>query len=1526
MKVILQDNKKLLKTKLPKEINGNYWLTDANNKNLVNIESDNNRWILKSNNDIKIIDDNENLDNEGLFAGQVNELELSNFVSGRLYDIGNGNEYKFFCLPTYDDTIRQIEINKLTLNNITIGKNPTSTIVVNFPVFADKQIEIVCENGIFKIINYNVNVPMFINDKMVVSSILRPGDYVFILGFSIAIYGNILIFNNPNNLVTFNEEILKYRNIPVNDDVDYKNEIELNVPLYTKKDFFQRIPRIRRVIENKELRIDAPPQMQTNEDMPLILTIGPMMVMGLTSLVSGVIAIIKIRSGEATIKNSITTLVMSGSMLIGMIVFPLIQRFYIKHRTKKKEKIRIKKYTEYINKKQEEIQKELEIERQILLENFVPLNEIKNIIMEKKPNLWERKIDHQDFLSVRLGTGRVNSSLQIEFQDEKFSIVEDKLLSLGKALKDNSKYLNDAPVSINLIENRFTAIVGNIDYLKKYFECFLLQLLTFHSYDMLNVVVLTTDDNKDYWTKYDNIPHFWNRDGSIRFISKNVDEADTLSNFLMEELNNRILSIEESENNSELEKVFLKFPPYYLIITDCISKVKNIPIINTLLDSTVNYGFSLLMLSERLDNLPNETTTFINIVPEKSTIFENELVSNSQKEFMPEMLNIDFTDCYIQLSNIPVDVADGKFDLPTSYSFLEMYDVGNVNQLNIVNRWKESNVTSSLAAPVGINEQGEQFKIDLHEKAHGPHGLVAGMTGSGKSEWIITYILSMCINYHPYEVQFVLIDYKGGGLAGTFENKETGFKLPHLAGTITNLDVAEINRSLASIQSELKRRQKKFNEARDKLGESSIDIYKYQRLYREGKIEEPISHLFIICDEFAELKADQPEFMQQLISTARIGRSLGVHLILATQKPSGVVDDQIWSNSKFRVCLKVQDKGDSNDMIRVPDAAYLKEAGRFYLQVGYNEFFALGQAAYAGSPYYESDKHKTVANTDIEFLTDTGQSYKTINTEKEKTELIYKGEELPFILKSIDNVAKELNINIRQLWLDAIPKDIYILDLIKKYGYKKENFILNPVIGEYDAPAYQKQGLLTLPLSKKGNTLIYGMANSGKEDLLTTIMYSMMINYVADEVNIYAIDCGAETLNSFRNSPIVGDVISSSDPGKLTNLIKKILKELEERKDKFKDYNGDYYYYITHQKEKIPNIVIIINNYDAFTEVFEGLDDVLIKMTREGEKLGIYFIITALASNSVKYKLSQNFKQSLVMQMTDAMDYRTILNNVNKVVPSSIKGRGIVDIGEVFEFQSAKPSNAENMTEFINEVSLKLHSTAKSFAPSVPVLPKIVNYDFISTSITDLTQVPIGVERETLEISKMNFVNKNFVISTNDEEALYSFTGLLFKVIDSSKDATKKIIINSLEQNIDGLTQTTLFKENFEMVFKQLYEFASKKPELKILVLINGVSILTETTIGNLLNSIMNLKNINVVLIDLLEKLKEIKILELYRNVDNKAGIWISNGIQDQSIIALRDQYNKDLREEMPFFAGYAINNGKYSKIKLLQSKTNVDE
>ena len=212
--------------------------------------------------------------------------------------------------------------------------------------------------------------------------------------------------------------------------------------------------------------------------------------------------------------------------------------------------------------------------------------------------------------------------------------------------------------------------------------------------------------------------------------------------------------------------------------------------------------------------------------------------------------------------------------------------------------------------------------LDLHDKAHGPHGLVAGTTGSGKSELLQTYILSMAALYHPYEVGFVIIDFKGGGMANQFKD------LPHMMGRITNIDGKEINRSLRSIKAELNKRQRLFAEA----GVNHIDNYIIK--VRKGEVKIPLPHLILIVDEFAELKAEQPDFMKELISAARIGRSLGVHLILATQKPSGQVDEQIWSNSRFKLCLKVQSPQDSNEVLKSPLAAEIKEPGRAYLQVG----------------------------------------------------------------------------------------------------------------------------------------------------------------------------------------------------------------------------------------------------------------------------------------------------------------------------------------------------------------------------------------------------------------------------------------------------------------------------------------------------------------------------------------------------------------------------------------------------------------
>ena len=193
--------------------------------------------------------------------------------------------------------------------------------------------------------------------------------------------------------------------------------------------------------------------------------------------------------------------------------------------------------------------------------------------------------------------------------------------------------------------------------------------------------------------------------------------------------------------------------------------------------------------------------------------------------------------------------------------------------------------------------------------------------------------------FRSHDVAFMIIDYKGGGMSNALAG------LPHLVATLTNLESdGLLDRAKISLKAELERRQRLFAEAG---GVQHIDEY-YASPMRET---EPLPHLMIVIDEFAQLKAEKPEFMDEMIRIASIGRTLGVHLLLATQKPAGTVDEKIWSNARFRICFRVQDESDSREMLKRPDAAWLTNPGRGYLQVGAGELFELVQFAWSGAPY-----------------------------------------------------------------------------------------------------------------------------------------------------------------------------------------------------------------------------------------------------------------------------------------------------------------------------------------------------------------------------------------------------------------------------------------------------------------------------------------------------------------------------------------------------------------------------------------------
>ncbi len=1531
MIVRLIKKSKIYNFSLPNKVSGSYWIEDndryGNTRNLINVEAENGLWKIKSDFETKILSGN-------------NILESAYLKEYTMYflKINTDNEFVIlYCSPSMDSQLSKLKVNRN--GEFIIGSGNQTHITYSYPLVSKQHAKLSYADGHWVIKDLNSKYGTYVNDQAVNTKVLEYGDIIFVMGLRIIVMKDYLVLNNILNMVSYDSNSFTLLE-PVIQKFDGVESIEdESIDFYKTEDYFFRSPRFKSKIEPVNIVVEDPPAKENQEQMPAIYTIGPMITMAMSSVAMSFSSIAGLINGTMEFKNAMPSLVMSFAMLLTMLLWPLLSNKYQQKQRKKREELRQNKYMEYVQEKHQSILSEMKVQRQILVDNYLPLDVVENIVKGKKRNLWERELKQDDFLDLRLGIGSSELQGDIVFPTPKFELDNDNLRDLVLKVASESRVLTDVPISLSFVRNYISAIIGDGSQKQKFIEGLLLQMVAFHSYEDLKIVLFTNENNSSLWNYLKVLPHCWSNDKSIRFFATNKDERKELSLYLEKEFQNR----RSSDDNSNVNELpYYSFSPYYFIITDDYKSIRDIEIIKDVCSLEANLGFSLCIISPRLTNLPNKCKTFISIGDVKSGVFENELVSNKQKEFVADVSsNLNMHEICRQLSNIPIDIAKEEKNIPSAVTFLEMYNIGLIEQLNILNRWKHNDPTKSLQVPIGIDKNGEQFQLDLHEKYYGPHGLVAGMTGSGKSELLLSYILSMAVNFHPYEVSFVLIDYKGGGLAGVFQNKENGIKLPHLAGAITNLDTIEMNRALASIQSELRRRQRMFNIARDNLNESTIDIYKYQRLYREGMVDTPISHLFIISDEFAELKSQQPEFMDQLISTARIGRSLGVHLILATQKPSGVVDDQIWSNSKFKICLKVQDNSDSMDMIKRPDAAALKNPGRFYLQVGYNELFALGQSAWTGAQYYPTEKRKKNIDNDVDFIDNVGNIIKSMDTSNNVAKVKAEGEELSGIVKYIVDTAKAENIKIPQLWLDRIPDFIYIEDLKKKYQYNTPSNDVELVIGEYDDPDNQKQFLLKLSLMTDGNTIIYGSTGSGKEILLSSIIYSAITSYNPDEVNFYIMDFGAEILNMFSNAPQVGNILSSSATEQIENLFKMLNSILEERKKLFADYNGSYSFYKEHSNKKVPIVTVIINNYEGFIETYEDYEDILLQLTREGSKYGIVFILTSNSTNAIRYRMKQNFKNNLCLQFNDSSDYSDVLSAVGKKVPSKVFGRGLVELDNVYEFQTAYAYKSEKLSDYIKIISSRLKDICKISAAKIPVLPEVVSISDVEEALGNLSTVPVGISKNDLSIATFDFDSNPVTLVTaldfyNYREFYKSMINIISKIsyknvviIDAAKTFKKSdVSVEYHNTNFDDIVSSINNKYVKQKAIYEAnnYDENALQKEAKTTYFIFGISnLFTRIDDSNkevFQNAISDTKNFgldNYIIIDSSDKLKNSAYDAWYKeSIDDSQGIWLGNGISEQYTLKLLST-PRELREEIDEDFGYIVKNGKATLVKLVQ-------
>lgn len=1442
---------------------------------------------------------------------QVEELENAhltfNGIHGASKILNNGdqiiikdkiNKIELFRMNLFIDFLVSDEnydkvIPMNNIEEIRIGSDSDNEIIIS-DTFVDKaHCKVALDSSHnFYITDLNSRFGVFINGKKVEGrTYLCENDFIIICGYK-------FLFKNSCLCISKNNENIEIKGLNI-----YIKDVKDSLLKYP---CLQRSPRIIEPLPQDDVEICEPPEKPSKPSNMIITSIIPLI---------GTVFMFLILNGQGIKYRLYSIGIMGISAVVSLIVYILQNNEY-----KKKYRMREIKYNEYLEKCNTDISI-LKSEQIRITNNMNPGESVCiNRVNEFERELWERAKGDPDYLKVSLGKGKVPISFSIKGPKDTNNFDEDQLRKKANNLVKNNTSVDQCNITIDLKEDAPIGVIGKREYTTNFITSLLIKLTAQYSYEDIKIAFIFPVDELNKWKWLRWLPHVWDEKRDVRFLA--YDKNST----------HRVL-------NSIYSLIKDKSDAHYVIFFTDPSLIENEPIM-PLIESNSSFGVSGIFLYDYIELIPKECKYIIEVNSPNEGVLRKIKNDSEKIKFVHENIEeYDMEEYSKHLAPVYVKNSFSHKLLPSHYTLFDMYNINNVNELNIDRLWNENKIYESMAVPLGINASGEIINLDIHEKSHGPHGLVAGTTGSGKSETLQTFLLSMAINFHPHDVTFIIIDYKGGGMANQLKD------LPHLVGTITNLDGNKIARSLISIKSELKKRQRLF----DKFEVNHINSY--MKLYKAGIAKEPMPHLVIVADEFAELKHDQPDFMNELVTTARIGRSLGVHLILATQKPAGVVDNQIWSNSKFKLCLKVQDASDSNEIIKSPLAANIVEAGRCYFQVGNNEVFELFQSAWSGAKKYE-DNDLNKKEIDIYEIGIDG-TRKSLYSTNEENENKFSKTQLEIIVEEIKKVCSKRNITeIPCPWMPPLPTSI-TYDEVEKIGRSVRSDIY-AVIGIIDMPKSQTQKPLLLKL-EEGHTILFGAPTTGKTTLLQTVIISLIKRYSPEDINIYILDFGTMALKIFEDSNMVGGVVTANNEEMMNNFIKFIRKELNRRKEILSDMEvSSHAAYKEAGYKDLPNIVIIIDNFSACQELYPNNEDDFIVLSREGANLGISLLITSTNSSSIRYKMSVNLKTSFSLNCVDKSEYSNIFGRVPEILPESSKGRGLFKEDEIYEFQGALPVEGETEIERVSNIKkiiVNRNIKYKVKATKIPSVPEILMLSDIYNDpkfkkVDKGGIIPIGIDIEEIQLAFVDiFQNATLPIIGKSGMGKRNIMKVIISVL-SKRDNISMMVINSSGYGLGGINRfkniSKILKNEEEIIdlFFDIDEELSKRrnilndsinenlkeaPKFKnIVIFIDDFEEFIEITeknteIKNIVNSIVTkdyVLGINIVF-----ACDENTISQHSYNLDyisnirkNNFGIYLDK-LENRRFfdVKLKFGYNEKYLSKGE---GYIISNGFYSRVK----------
>ncbi|MCR0329028.1 FHA domain-containing protein [[Clostridium] innocuum] len=1063
----------------------------------------------------------------------------------------------------------QFEGYALTRDEIGIGRSAAQDICLcDAGVSMEHALLRKCDQG-WELLDHNSTNGCYVNGRRIQSALIQPQDMIC-LGTLSFIMGNNCVFL-PYGKATTKLAACEF-------EQHTQEEPVISPALY-----FEQPP-----YPSLTLEAELPLAKASQENLPAIFVLGPSITMGLSSTAMGIFSFWLAAERKQDLLSVIPTLLMSVSMALGTILWPVLSKRYERKQQRKKEEKRRYVYSCYLLELKQRIQ-EARKEETAYLRQWYPLTAIQceTYLAGKPHRLYP--CDKEGWGHIVLGQGQRQAQIQLQIPPVS-SMAQDVLLDKLQALQHMDYQLEEVPVVADISRCYSLCLQAeraiSIDWLLN----ILFQLVVGHTAQELRICIAAEREllSKE---KLFCLPHLFVREQ--RLLAWDVQSARRCG-LLIEQL------LEDTTVKAVL--VFLLEPG--------------------LADSMKLESHEKLHILRWSDSLHTAADIRLQVVDNRVN-WEKQAASFTLDVCPARLRRRAFLQCCAQLP------AQAYAMEEKTLGFLELFHCRSVEELSIASRWRLHDAAGSLSTRIGRTVDGKEICLDAHEHSHGPHGLLAGMTGSGKSECLLTYLLSLAVTYSCEDVSFLLIDFKGGTMANALA------ALPHTAGIITNLDKGILMRCLCAIEGELNRRQWLLADTGERMHISGMDIDKYMRLRKQDTALAAMPHLFIAVDEFAELKQLFPAVLDHLRQCARIGRSLGIHLLLATQKPFGVVDEQIWSNARFHLCLKVADRNDSMDMLKKEDAVHLQQPGQFLLQVGQDELFLQGQSAWTQAPYDPENRHTSIKQ--LSYIDQDGilQHTKTTMKVVEHTEL-----------EAICDALRGMQVEpAAALWMPPLNKDL------RQEALKADKEKL--VMGLIDDIAHQQQLPFYLSLKSGRNFALCGMVGSGKAMFVETLLQGCLLHAAC---MLYLFDFDKPLFKKYAAYEHVAAVFQREDAERIISFLS-FMKRMIRQRTRHSDARS---------------VLCILHNYEVFHELYGEYEEELLYVLREGKKYGIIFCITTSALHQLPMRVQACIEDWYLLQCLQQEDYSYIFQHELSCVPLKQPGCGLLKYKEeVCMFQVA---------------------------------------------------------------------------------------------------------------------------------------------------------------------------------------------------------------------------------------------------------------